>query len=63
MFGFVDFIDRDFDRSLKSRNPDWGVRDLETVVQAALDQNLVLVDRLDMPANNLSLIFQKRRRI
>jgi Protein of unknown function (DUF938) len=51
---------RKFDQSLKSRNPEWGVRDLETVVQAALEQDLVLVQKVEMPANNLSLIFQKK---
>lgn len=52
----------DFDRSLKSRNPEWGVRDLETVIQTALDEyNLVLVERVEMPANNLSLLFQKKK--
>ncbi len=52
---------RAFDQSLQSRNPEWGVRDLEEVCQAASDQGLELVEKLAMPANNLSLIFRKKK--
>lgn len=50
-----------FDKSLQSRNPDWGVRDLEEVCKAASEQGLVLVEKIEMPANNLSLIFRKKK--
>eukprot|EP00545_Synedropsis_sp_CCMP1620_P006081 CAMPEP_0119024332 /NCGR_PEP_ID=MMETSP1176-20130426/31669_1 /TAXON_ID=265551 /ORGANISM="Synedropsis recta cf, Strain CCMP1620" /LENGTH=254 /DNA_ID=CAMNT_0006979599 /DNA_START=359 /DNA_END=1123 /DNA_ORIENTATION=- len=50
-----------FDQNLQSRNPEWGVRDLETVVQAAQDAGLELVEQIDMPANNLSLLFRTRK--
>lgn len=51
---------RDFDISLKSRHADWGVRDLDLlVVPAAQCAGLELVTVVDMPANNLSVIFQK----
>ncbi len=47
-----------FDESLKMQNPEWGVRDLEEVIQAASAQNLSFLKTFQMPANNLSLIFQ-----
>ena len=50
----------DFDASLRRRNPDWGVRALSDVTACAEGQRFFLVDRIEMPANNLSLIFEKR---
>jgi Protein of unknown function (DUF938) len=47
-----------FDQSLRSRNSDWGVRDLEAVIAAAQAQNLSLVNVCPMPANNLSVAFR-----
>ncbi|MBD2099796.1 DUF938 domain-containing protein [Leptolyngbya sp. FACHB-261] len=47
-----------FDENLRSRNPEWGVRDLEDVVAAAQAHKLVLVKTVAMPANNLSVVFQ-----
>lgn len=47
-----------FDESLRARNPEWGVRDLEDVVLAAAQSGLVHVDTVSMPANNLSLVFR-----
>lgn len=49
----------DFDRSLRARNPEWGVRDLEAVEAAAAAQNLQLQQVIEMPANNLSVIFSR----
>ncbi len=49
-----------FDRSLRAENPDWGVRDLEAVSAQAADQGLALDRVIEMPANNLSVIFQKQ---
>lgn len=48
----------DFDRSLKARNPSWGVRDLDQVISEMANAGLSLHHRLQMPANNLSLIFK-----
>ena len=49
----------EFDSSLKQRNPAWGIRDLERVVDAATDCNLSLEERVAMPANNQTLIFRR----
>jgi Protein of unknown function (DUF938) len=46
-----------FDESLRAQNPEWGIRDLEEVVAAAKSQQLALVKTYQMPANNLSVIF------
>ena len=46
--------------SLKSRNSAWGVRDLKDVVKAAENEGLELVSKVEMPANNTSLIFRRR---
>lgn len=50
----------EFDRSLKSRNGDWGLRQLEEVVTEAKKSGLVLEDVIDMPANNCSVIFRRK---
>ncbi|WP_106639132.1 DUF938 domain-containing protein [Allosphingosinicella vermicomposti] len=49
-----------FDRSLKDRNPEWGLRYVEDVVAAAGAEGLALDDIKEMPAHNLSLVFRKR---
>jgi Protein of unknown function (DUF938) len=49
-----------FDASLRSRNPEWGIRNLEDVVAAAAEHHLYLRDTIAMPANNLSVIFERR---
>lgn len=48
-----------FDMSLKSRDSDWGLRDVADVAAVADDFGLQLEARVAMPANNLSLIFRK----
>lgn len=48
-----------FDHSLKSRNPQWGLRNLEDVVAGAGRQGLALERVVPMPANNISVIFRK----
>lgn len=49
-----------FDASLKARNPAWGLRDLAAVVDAARAEELSLVEVVEMPANNCSVIFSRR---
>ena len=48
-----------FDRSLKARNPEWGVRNLEDVVAEAGRHGLTLERVIPMPANNLSVVLRK----
>lgn len=48
-----------FDRSLRERNPDWGVRRLEDVTAEAERRSLALDRVVEMPANNLSVIFRR----
>ena len=48
-----------FDRSLRARNPAWGIRDLEDVVACADSNGLRLIETIEMPANNLSLVLEK----
>ncbi|MCU0518473.1 MAG: class I SAM-dependent methyltransferase [Oscillatoria sp. Prado101] len=48
-----------FDEMLRSQNPEWGVRDLQEVVEIAAEQNLTLAETVEMPANNFSVIFQR----
>ncbi len=48
-----------FDESLRSRNPDWGLRWMEDVTILASACGFVLNRMVEMPANNLSLVFQR----
>lgn len=47
-----------FDRDLRQRNPAWGVRDLETVTALAASRGFGPPEIIEMPANNLSLLFK-----
>lgn len=49
-----------FDESLKARNPDWGLRELEAVEDVAAVHRLELERVTEMPANNLTLVFRRR---
>ena len=48
-----------FDKGLKSRNPEWGLRHLDDVKALAAGAALVMFERIAMPANNLCLVFRK----
>jgi hypothetical protein len=50
----------DFDADLTARDPAWGVRDIADVSNLARAHGLDLVERISMPANNLSLVFRSR---
>jgi hypothetical protein len=50
-----------FEAMLRSQNPEWGVRDLDEVVAAAKEHHLVLQETIEMPANNLSVIFNHQQ--
>jgi hypothetical protein len=49
-----------FDASLRAHDPAWGVRDLGDVRALADRHGLDFVERITMPANNLSLVFHRR---
>jgi SAM-dependent methyltransferase len=46
-----------FDTSLRNGNPEWGVRDVAELEQVAKGVGLGLIDTVEMPANNLILVF------
>ena len=45
--------------SLRQRNDEWGIRDLEMVIQEAQNNGLVFMESVEMPANNLCVLFRK----
>ncbi len=47
-----------FDRSLKARDPRWGLRLVEDFATEAASRNLFLAGRCAMPANNIMLRFE-----
>ncbi|HEX8238466.1 MAG TPA: DUF938 domain-containing protein [Allosphingosinicella sp.] len=49
-----------FDESLRARNPEWGLRRLEGVEAEARGHGLRLERVVEMPANNLTLVFRRR---
>ena len=49
----------DFDASLKSRDPSWGLRRVEDFAEAAAQRGFVLAEVRTMPANNLMLRFDR----
>jgi hypothetical protein len=48
-----------FDTSLRDRNPEWGVRDIADLERLAANAGLALIDIAEMPANNLTLVFER----
>jgi hypothetical protein len=48
-----------FDKSLRARNELWGVRVLEDVAIVARKHQFLLKEVIDMPSNNLSVLFAK----
>ncbi|SEA96260.1 DUF938 domain-containing protein [Paraburkholderia sartisoli] len=49
-----------FDQQLRLRDAEWGVRDMEAVVELAAAAAFEGEDPVAMPANNFSLVFRKR---
>ena len=49
-----------FDSALCAENPEWGLRDLKEVESLAKDKGFDLAETIEMPANNLSVLFRKR---
>lgn len=57
----VSISNAEFDRSLKARDPAWGVRDLENEIVPVADRSgFGLCAIVAMPANNLSAVFARR---
>ena len=48
-----------FDKSLKNKNSDWGIRNLEEVTEEAIINGFNQMQSVQMPANNLTLIYKK----
>jgi hypothetical protein len=48
-----------FDASLRARDPEWGLRDLEAVAAEARSNGLHLERVTEMPANNLTVVFRR----
>lgn len=51
----------EFDRSLRAQNAEWGLRDLGEVCEAAGAVGLSLDRVVEMPVNNLSVVFRAAR--
>ncbi len=48
-----------FDADLRRRDPRWGLRDLEAVAACAAAHGIALEQMVEMPANNLLVIFRQ----
>jgi SAM-dependent methyltransferase len=48
-----------FDEDLRKRNPEWGIRDLADVTVLAQRHGFAAPEAIEMPANNLSVIFRR----
>ena len=48
-----------FDERLRAEDPRWGVRNLEDVTARAGEAGFAPPEVVEMPANNLSLVFRK----
>ena len=48
-----------FDRSLRSTDPSWGVRDMDAVVDAARGRGFSLEAEVAMPKNNFSVVLRR----
>lgn len=50
-----------FDARLRAEDPAWGVRDLGDVTRVADEHGFTLQEVVQMPANNLTVVFQRQR--
>ena len=50
----------EFDYSLKTNNPEWGIRDFEQLCQVAEVRGFTFQHNYSMPANNQLLVFKKQ---
>ncbi len=51
-----------FDKSLRAQNGEWGVRDIDDLQKLAANAGLKPVEIVEMPANNLTLVFERSKR-
>ena len=51
-----------FDKSLRDQNAEWGVRDIDDLQKLGASAGLKLVESVEMPANNLTLVFERSKR-
>ena len=49
-----------FDQSLQQQDTRWGIRHLDKVKETADENDLIHTDTIEMPANNLSVVFTRR---
>lgn len=49
-----------FDADLRRRNPDWGLRDIESIDKLALVQGFTVEPTRMMPADNRLLVYRRR---
>jgi SAM-dependent methyltransferase len=49
-----------FDQSLRERDQSWGIRDLADVAACAARNGMSLVTKVEMPANNLTVVFSRK---
>ncbi|WP_298465001.1 DUF938 domain-containing protein [uncultured Erythrobacter sp.] len=49
----------DFDAGLRARNPEWGIREVETLEKHATFRGFSRTARYEMPANNLMLVYRQ----
>ena len=54
---------KQFDANLRERNAEFGIRDLENVEKQAAQNNLKLIKKIEMPANNYLVVFKKELKI
>ena len=59
---FTSLSNAEFDYSLKTNNPEWGIRDFEQLCQLAEEEDLAFQHNYSMPANNYLLVFKKHSR-
>jgi SAM-dependent methyltransferase len=57
--GHTSESDAQFDSDLRAHNPEWGLRDLEAVSEVGTRAGFALAEIVEMPANNLSLVFKR----
>lgn len=49
-----------FDQSLRATDPDYGIRNLQDLIEMANQSGLNFSKKIPMPANNFTLIFTKQ---